>query len=618
MKILLLHSDFIKWEPKKKAIKQAEDVPKKPVEVRDVLVVFSAVESGDRDVKKVSENTVKEVLNVLKEVKAKNVVLYPYAHLSPDLAKPDQALRVLKGVEKGLKGKNVPVKRAPFGWYKAFNVSCKGHPLAELSKTITENVKGAKTREEVTSKIKSEYFLLDPSGKEEKLDLKRLDKSKILSSHPDLKSFVIAEEVKDQPSKEPPSIKAMQRLELVGYEEASDPGNFKFYPKGNLVFELLKDWCEEIAVNRFGSMVIETPLIYDWSRPDIKAQGESFHERHYMVRVPDEKNKELVLRFAGDFGLFSMLKNTTISYRNLPMRIYELSPSFRYEKRGELSGLKRLRAFTMPDIHSFCRDLEQGWEEYKDLFRNYTDLANATGIEYVVAFRIVKEFYQKHKKHIIELLKYCKKPAFIEVLSGMKHYWAVKHEFQGIDSVGGNTQLSTVQLDVEDAERYGIMFTDRDNKKKGCIICHSSVGSIERWIYTILEHALKDKNPLLPTWLSPTQVRLCPVNESFMKDCEKIADQLTKENIRVDIDDRVESVQRKIRDSEFEWTPYTVVFGEREKDTGKLAVRFRKTGKVQAMSIKALGDLIKKETRGFPYRPLPMDRLLTRRPVFAG
>lgn len=115
------------------------------------------------------------------------------------------------------------------------------------------------------------------------------------------------------------------------------------------------------------------------------------------------------------------------------------------------------------------------------------------------------------------MLKYSKRPAFIEVLSKMKHYWAVKHEFQGIDAVGGNCQLSTVQLDIVDAERYGIVYSDKDGKQKGCTICHSSVGSIERWIFSILENALKNEKPTIPLWLSPTQVRLIPVANSHLK-----------------------------------------------------------------------------------------------------
>ncbi len=616
MKILTIHSDFIEIEPKTKAIKSAEEIDKVKKRVEDCLVVFTSVEEGDRE--SVAEKTAKEISDVAEQVKAKKIVLYPFVHLTSKPASPETALAVLKETEKIL-GKNYEVYRAPFGWYKAFTIKCKGHPLAELSREIKEieEDEKPKTREEVMEKIIRKHYILTPEGKEYPAEMEGLKNLKLLDNYPALKKYIYSEELKNVPSKEPPSIKTMRMLELIDYEPASDQGHFKFYPKGNLIFELMKEWTYQIAVEKFGSMQIETPILYNWNEPDIRAQGMSFHERHYSIKTED--GKEFVLRFAGDFGLFKTMKNVTMSYKQLPIRIYELSKSFRYEKSGELTGLKRLRGFTMPDIHSFTKDIEQGWDEYQELYKKYDDLAKGTGVEYAVVFRIVDTFYEKYKDKIIELLKYSRQAAFIETLSAMKHYWAVKHEFQGIDSVGGNTQLSTVQLDVEDAERYGIMYTDKDNKKKGCVICHSSVGSIERWIYCILEHALKsEKNPMLPLWLSPTQVRLCPMNDSLVGYCEKLADELAEQNIRVDIDDRVESVQKKIRSSEMEWVPYTVVVGEKEKESGSLAVRFRETGKVGNLKPQELVKIIHEKTKDFPFKQLPLPRLLSKRPVFVG
>jgi threonyl-tRNA synthetase len=248
------------------------------------------------------------------------------------------------------------------------------------------------------------------------------------------------------------------------------------------------------------------------------------------------------------------------------------------------------------------------------LYRNYSDLADATGVEYAVAFRIVKEFYDKYKSNLIELLRYSKRPALIEVLSEMKHYWAVKHEFQGIDSVGGAVQLSTVQLDVDDAERYGIVYTDTDGKKKGCIICHSSIGSIERWIYVLLEEALKHDKPALPFWLSPTQIRMIPVSQEFLEDCLKIADGL---DARVDVDDMDDKVGKKIRNAEMEWINMIIVVGEKEKGSGKLPVRMR-SGEQILMTLEQLNEEIAKLSKGYPKARLPLPRLLSKRPAFRG
>jgi threonyl-tRNA synthetase len=612
MRALLIHADRFEYESKSPT-KMAEELPEdhaKKQTFQEALVVFSTVEPSDEDVAVIAENVASDVVDVCGKVEAERIVLYPYAHLSPRLAAPGLAVDVLKAIEEAIRSKGAEVHRAPFGWYKAFEIRCKGHPLSELSREYTSEKKV--TRVEVVEKISSSHLILMPDGREIPVDMENVESLSVLDDGHPLKKFILSEEMGMSKGVEPPSIKAMQRLELFDYEEASDRGHFRLYPKGHLIFKLLERWAEQIAVERIGAMQIDTPILYDWSQPDIRSQGMSFHERHYTIKT--EENKEFVLRFAGDFGLFRMMKDATLSYRNLPLRIYEFSKSFRLEQRGELTGLKRLRAFHMPDVHCFDRDIEEGWKEYMHLYRNYSDLADATGVEYAVAFRIVREFYDKYKQNIVELLKYSDRPALIEVLSEMKHYWAVKHEFNGLDSTGGAVQLSTVQLDVADAERYGIVFVDEDGKKKGCIICHSSIGSIERWVYVLLEEALKQKKPSFPFWLSPTQVRLVPVSESFLPDCESLIKELSA---RVDIDDTDDSVGKKIRNAEREWVNMIIVIGDKERSSGQYPVRLR-SGDMKVMTKEQLADEIRGLSEGYPSARLPLPVMLSKRPVFRG
>lgn len=617
MKLLLLHSSFIEYKANKKALDSAEKPLKDKERIEDCLVVFNASEKGDsQNLESVIKKMDKEIRDVAEQVQVNKIVIYPWVHLTSKPGNPEDAQKVQEKIAEKLSD-SYEVHKSPFGWYKEFQIHVKGHPLAELSREIEPGKSEDKTREEVTEKIESKYCILRPDGTEIEIDV---EDSSCLSKIEDatLKKFIKSEEIKGQPKKEPPSIKEMRRLELVDYEPASDSGNFRFYPKGNLVFELIKEWADEIAMDRLNSMQIDTPILYDWSQEDIREQGSSFHERHYTVKVPDDDLKEYVLRFAGDFGLFRIMKDANLSYKNLPLNIYEFSKSFRYEKKGELSGLRRLRAFHMPDIHSFTENIEDGWKTYQDIYEKYNDLAEATNTEFAVAFRVVEEFYEKNKDKIVEMLKYSEKPALIEVLSEMKHYWAVKHEFQGIDSVGGNLQLSTVQLDVEDAERYGITYTSKENKEEGCIICHSSIGSIERWLYAILEEALKKDKPSFPLWLSPTQVRLCSVSDEYNDYCEELADIFTENNIRADIDDRTESVSKKIRDAEMEWVPYTLVIGEREVENQELTVRTRDKDSEKKLELEELIKEIKAKTSGYPYKPLPLPEKISKRPSFVG
>lgn len=476
-------------------------------------------------------------------------------------------------------------------------------------------------REIISEKIKREYFILTQKGEEYSIKLDNKEEvERVLSKvgSQELKTYVTNIELGMMPKKEPPSIKEMQQQELVGYAPEADSGHFKFYPKGNLIFELIKDWCDEIAIKRLNCMKIETPVMYNWADPEIKEQGGSFHERHYTVKCPDEPEKELVMRFAGDFGLFKIMKNAKFSYKNLPLRIYEFSKSFRYEQAGELSGLKRLRAFHMPDIHSFTADVESGWEEYKELYRNYDDLTKGLGIKYAIAFRIVKDFYEKYKEQIIEMLKYSGMPAFIETLSEMKHYWAVKHEFQGLDSVGGSTQLATVQLDVKDSETYGITYVDKDGKNKGCIIVHSSIGSIERLLYCILENAFTQSKKMLPYWLCPTQLRIAPLSEKYLEESINLAKRFNSYGIRTDVDDRNETIQKKVLNAENEWIRYLIVYGEKEMKEKQYSVRERESGKIIKFSEEELKRKLLEQQQGMPYRDLPLPLCISKRPIFYG
>ena len=621
MRLLLIHADNLSYEVKEKALKGAEEVSDEARRgsYSNALVVFTAVEAGDYSSKElVVERAIGEVLDVLGKVKADLVVLYPYAHLSSNLAPPHEALEVLKLLEKRFKDTGTSVVRIPFGWYKAFNLSCKGHPLSELSKTISGEAKPREVKTAEREEVEEgHYVLIEPSGRVVELNRAKPQDDVELDKYPLVKKLVMNERGVKAEKGSPPHIRLMQRLELADYEPASDVGHFKFPPKGAFVKHMLEELAMDIAVNDVGAVVIETPMLYRLSVPEIAEQASRFLEKDYRFRVD---NEEFTLRFAGDFGLFSMMKKVTMSYRQLPLRVYELSHSFRLEKRGECVGLRRLRGFTMPDIHCFCADLEQGKEEFANLLKKYMRLVKSMNIDYVIAFRAVESFFKENLDWFVGMARDVGEPILIEVLPSMKHYWVVKEEHQFIDSLGGNAQLCTVQLDVEDSERYGIKYVDKDNVKRGCIIVHSSMGSIERWMYAILEQAEKDrasgKPPMLPTWLSPTQVRVIPVSSELLDAALEFAKKIESYGVRVDIDDREETVSKKIREAEVEWIPYIVVVGKREVERGTLSVRVRATKQTLEMTVEELVKRVEEECRDKPKAKLWMPKLLSLRPKF--
>jgi threonyl-tRNA synthetase len=618
LRILLIHADYLEFEARQRT-PVAEEVPaeQRSGRLEEVLVVFTAVEEEDEGlVDVIAENAAKEISDVARKVEAERIALYPYAHLSPSLAPPKVAVKMLDATRDALLEQGLEVHRLPFGWYKAFRLSCKGHPLSELSRTVTAEAPEAEAAPE--AKPPSEYLILTPDGREHGLDLKNIGASGVLKKQPMLRQLVLSEELGQKPGEEPAHLKLMRKLELVDYEPASDTGHFRFYPNGALIKELLEDLAVQLA-HELGASKIETPVLYKADEPDIAEQAARFYQKDYKIKLP---NRTLLLRFAGDFGLFKLMKQTGMSYKQMPVRIFELSPSYRLEQSGECVGLKRLRAFTMPDVHCFCRDLKQGLEEYERLFKAYMKMQGAMGLDYVVVFRVVKDFYDQSRAFFIHLAKLVKRPVLIELLPERKHYWVLKHEFQVIDSVGGNAQLATVQLDLEDSERYGIFYVDEKGEKRGCIILHSSMGSIERWIYAVLEEAAKSqkagKPPALPLWLSPTQVRLIPIADRHLKPCERFANALKKARVRVDIDDRAETVSKKVRDAEREWINFIVVLGDKELKRKKLPVRIRGRKALKPMTVSELAAEVAKRTKNMPFRPLALPKLLSMRPIFVG
>jgi threonyl-tRNA synthetase len=623
MKILAIHSDFIEFEPKEKAIEFAEECETKKKRIEECLVVFVSVEKSDeKDLKKIAEALCEEIKKIAEEVKTKRVVIYPYAHLSKELSSPSAAIEVLKEAENILKNE-YEVYRAPFGWYKSFEIKCKGHPLSELSREIKIGEISEALKKE--KQLISEWFIIEPNGRINKIEM---DNGKIFgfdfSNFKNLEKFAKYEIAKSRKvEKEPPHIKLMKKLEIADYEPASDPGNLRFLPKGRLIKSLIERFVTK-KMKEYGAMEVETPIMYDFEHPALKDYLNRFPARQYVIQTP---NKKVFLRFAACFGQFLLAKDTTISYKNLPIKFYELTRySFRVEQRGELAGLRRLRAFTMPDCHAFCKDIEQAKDEIIKRFELSVDIQKGFGLtrnDLELAIRVTKDFYEKNKEFINEVVRRWNKPALLEMWDKQFFYFVFKYELNFVDALDKAAALTTDQIDVENAKRYGIKFIDSDGEKKFPIILHlSPSGAVERVIYAILEKEAMNKekgiNPMLPLWLSPTQVRICPVNNNFINYAKEIAEEIEKNEIRVDIDDREETIPKKIRDAEMEWIPIILVIGEKEAENKEISVRVRcrERSVVKKMSLSEIIEFIKSETEGFPYDILPMNKYLSKRPIF--
>lgn len=625
MRLLLLHTDFIEYEPISKEIQLAEEgIPIAKKRMDDVIVVLTAVESDD------DENTALDASTEIRKygdlVKCEQILIYPYAHLSSNLASPKVALELLQSLEIDVRKSFPMVARAPFGWTKSFNIKVKGHPLAENARTITGQLKLSQghdksgndesTALKAQETVRSSWHILELGG-----HLVPLAEYSFKEDQSNLKTLADYEFSKKRIVDEiPPHVKLMKRLGIADYEPASDSGNMRFYPKGKLMKSLIESHISR-RISEYGGMEVETPIMYDSNHPTLQSYFNRFPARQYNVF---SDNRQLFLRFAACFGQFLMAKDFQISYKNLPLRLYELTRySFRREKSGELVGLRRLRAFSMPDCHALCKDLQQTKQEFLERFDLSLRVLNELGIssreDVEMAIRFTSQFYEENKDFIEQLVSKFGRPVLVEMWPERFFYFTLKWEFNFIDNIGKAAALSTDQIDVENGERYNIQFVDEDNTKKFPIILHNSPsGAVERVIYALLEKAARNsklgKVPVLPLWLTHTHVRLIPVSSTHIDFCEQLFSELTKNQIRADIDDREESVGKKIRDSETEWIYYSLVIGDNEVKSSQLVLRDRATKSQYHISLEEIIRMVGSQIVDRPYLPLNLPSHLSRRP----
>ena len=535
MRILLIHANRFSFRVTGEtsvALPSELDKANSEGEVGDALVVFMAAEKGDKsDIGSVADQVAEEALTLASQVNTDNLVIYPYAHLSSSLSSPRIAVNLLDEICTKLKSHNhLKIMRAPFGYYKSFEISCKGHPLSELAKTITPSGHAERTDEAEESEaikaekaLESQWMIMTPEGTEVQAE----DFS--FTSRPSLERLFRYEKsgsrISDQP---PPHIELMRRMELVDYEPGSDQGNFRWYPKGQLMKRLAEAYVSSLVTSH-GGMQVETPIMYDYQHPKLNLYLQRFPARQYVL-LSDEK--EYFLRFAACFGQYLIQHDMQISHHHLPCMLYELTHySFRREQSGELAGLKRLRTFTMPDLHTLAKDMEQAKEE----FVRQVDLAlqcmEGFGLDFEVAIRFVRDFAEQNNPFVEELVSRCGRPALIELWEERSFYFVAKLEFNFIDALDKGACLATVQIDVENPQRFDITYVDEKGEKRNPLILHCSPsGAIERCIYALLEKAYKEqqsgKPPMLPLWLSPSQVRIVPMSDEHLKHSGKLADAL--------------------------------------------------------------------------------------------
>lgn len=612
MRMLLIHADHFEYRVLEKAIDRPEQVSdsEKTATTENALVSFCTVEKADeKNPKNVARNAVNSIQEVADWVKTKRIVIYPYAHLSSSLASRDIAIQILKSIETDLALKEYNVTRSPFGWYKSFKIECKGHPLSELSRSITSE--GEPPKE---SQVKVEYAILDLDG--------QVHDPKTYVFKPgedDLKMLVEKEAFKTGLIGGKPRFLDYCRKFGLEWEPYSDLGHMRYEPEANVMFELVADYSWTVANSLdMPIFAVRGTNMFDLSVKPVKEHAELFGARLYQVNI-DEKS--YVLRYAACHQQFAMLKDWTISYRHLPFGTFEVADSYRLEQSGELLLCFRVRKLHMPDLHIFCRDVEEAKIAAMKTHRKIYEEIGKLGRDYVSIYNTTKSFYEQNKVFFEELLAVERKPVLLSFVPESIYYWVINVEYTIIDELGRPREIATFQIDIGNAKRFDISYTDTDGRKRHPPIIHTAlIGTVERYIFAALDTAVKfekdGKVPRLPLWLTPVQVRLIPVNSSLIQYVNNLMSEIEEANIRVDLDDRSESLAKRIRDAEMNWVPYIVVIGQKEVETRLLNVRKRETGEQTSISADDMIKEIAERTKGYPHTNLKMPRLLTQRPIY--
>ena len=554
MKILAIHADFIEFEAKKKAMPKAEEGIKEGLQrVEECLVVFTAVEKRDEaNPAAVVQKYVQEIKNIAQQINATNIVLYPYAHLSSSLSKPSVAEQLLRDAEKVLlESGKYKVSRAPFGWYKAFDVKCKGHPLSELSREFSaeageSGAEGSGKAEEIKELPKEEIQALL-----KQISRSRLDTSKLKEND----NRIIG-----------------QNLDLWSFNEVA-PGMVFWHDKGLLIKNLLIDYWREVH-RRNNYQEISTPQMLDKRLWLLSGHWSKFKENMF---ISGYEKKEFAVKPMNCPGGMLVYKTSTKSYKDLPLRVGELGIVHRQELSGVLAGLFRVIQFTQDDAHLFCTE-EQVESEVaevidiiKEMFAAFNLELNHVELSTRPEKRIgTDEIWDKAEQWLENVLKKSNTP--YKINEGDGAFYGPKIDFHLKDSLDRTWQCSTIQLDMALPERFELEYTAKDGSSKRPIMLHRVVyGSVERFIGIITEHL----NGRFPLWLSPVQVKVLTITDDNLPFAKEIVEKLKKSELRVELDDRAESMGKKVRDAQLAKVNYIVTIGDKEVEKKTLAVRDR-------------------------------------------
>ncbi len=350
------------------------------------------------------------------------------------------------------------------------------------------------------------------------------------------------------------------------------PGFPFFLPKGMVLRNTLIEYWREVH-KRYGYVEISTPMMLNRQLWERSGHWDHYKENMYTTVIDGTDFAIKPMNCPGGMLVYKLQPH---SYRDLPLRVGELGLVHRHELSGALHGLFRVRCFTQDDAHIFMT-WDQMKDEIKNVVRLFDEVYSVFGLTYEIEVSTMPEDHMgdiKDWDFATETLKEAvsEMGKTYVINEGDGAFYGPKLDFHLSDCLGRTWQCGTIQLDMQLPERFELEYTGADNEKHRPVMIHRVVlGSIERFIGVITEHFAG----AFPLWLSPVQVEVLPVSNSFNDYGAEVAKKLDEAGIRVHLDDRNEKIGYKIREAQLQKTPYMLVVGEREKTDGSVSVRTR-------------------------------------------
>ncbi len=370
-------------------------------------------------------------------------------------------------------------------------------------------------------------------------------------------------------------------MDLFSIQEEAGPGLIFWHPKGGIIRKEIEDWlCAELVAH--GYNLVYTPhamRLHLW-----ETSGHANFYRENMFGPMEVENERYQLKPMNCPGHILIYKDRRRSYRELPMRLAELGTVYRYERSGVMHGLLRVRGFTQDDAHIFCL-MDQLESEVQDCvefaqlvlktfgFDRFEVELSARDPEHAEHYAGTDEEWDRAEGALMNTLKRMDIP--YKYMPGEAVFYGPKIDVKLVDAIGRPWQLTTVQFDFNLPRRFGLEYTAADGKAHTPVMVHRALlGSVERFFGVLIEHYAG----AFPVWLSPVQAVVLPISEKHMDYAGKVAGELRAAGIRVELDDRNEKLNARIRDAQLQRIPFMLVVGDREAQGGGVAVRRRDTG----------------------------------------